>query len=90
MSTLKVIEHLVDHGWISLRSMAVLLSMRELRGIYQRQRGRNAIPVIRVGGMDRVYAEDVVRILKKVDGDKKADADVVLSLYRTALKQQDI
>lgn len=88
-STIKVIDHLVEHGWVSLRSMAVLLNYDELRGIYQRQRGRNAIPTIRVGGMDRVYVEDVVEILKNVPADKKPEADIVLSLYRTTLHHQD-
>lgn len=67
--------------------MAVLLGYREVRGIYQRQRGKNAISVIQVGGVKRVYKDVVVETLKNVPPKKQADAKMILDLYRTTLRK---
>ncbi len=80
----KAIDHLVEHGWISLRQMAILLGYNELRGIYQRQRGKNAIPTVRVGGIERVYTEDALKVLIS-----SPDDEAVLTLYRRAVKLKD-
>ncbi len=82
-------DDLVEHGWIPLRSMAVLLGHRELRGIYQRQRGKKAIPIIQVGGIKRVYGDVVLQTLRDVPSHKKRDADMILDLYRTIKRKQD-
>ncbi len=86
---LQALEKLSKHGWIPLRAMACLLGYNELRGIYQRQRGRNAIFTIKVGGQYRVYEDEVLRTLELVTGPQKGeDADMVLSMYR-AIKKRD-
>ncbi len=69
--------------------MAVLLGYREVRGIYQRQRGKNAIPIIQVGGTKRVYEDVALQTLKNVPSEKKRDADMILDLYHTAKKRQE-
>ncbi len=81
---LQALEKLSKHGWVPLRAMAALLGYNELRGIYQRQRGRNAIPTIKVGGQYRVY-EDIV--LQTLTTSADADAKMVLSMYRSIKKR---
>lgn len=85
---LQALEKLSKHGWIPLRAMATLLGYNELRGIYQRQRGRNAIPTIKVGGQYRVYEADAIKVLKSIDPKKREDAQMVLTMYR-AIKKRD-
>ncbi len=85
----EVISTLIEKGWIPLRQMAVLLGYKELRGIYARQRGRNAIPTIRIGGTERVYLDDAIETLNTVREDKQPDAQVLLSLLRTAQKTKE-
>jgi len=85
----EVISTLIDKGWIPLRQMAVLLNYKELRGIYSLQRGRNAIPTIRVGGIERVYHDDVVHALKTVRSNKQDNAQILLSLLATAKKERE-
>ncbi len=81
---LKVLESLSIHGWVPLRGMATLLGYNELRGIYQRQRGRNAIPTIKIGGQYRVYEDVAIRTLE-------AEHDqMVLRLYRTIKKREKL
>ena len=87
---IKALERLSEHGWVPLRAMAELLGYNELRGIYQRQRGQNAIPVIKVGGQYRVYEDVVVKTLEHVPSDKHEDAQMVLRLYRTIQKREKI
>lgn len=88
-SPTKVILNLVEQGWIPLRQMAVLLGMNELRGIYSRQKGRNAIPTVRIGGLERVYAGDVIHTLEHVKSDKQPESRALISLYKTALKEHE-
>ncbi len=81
---LQALEKLSKHGWVPLRAMASLLGYNELRGIYQRQRGRNAIPTIKVGGQYRIYEAQAIEILKSTAGE---DAKMVLSMYRSIKKR---
>jgi hypothetical protein len=67
--------------------MAILLGMKELRGIYQRQKGRNAIPTVRVGGIERVYEEDVLETLEHA---QDSSTDAVITLYRRVQREQDV
>ncbi len=67
--------------------MASLLGYNELRGIYQRQRGRNAIPTIKVGGQYRVYEADAINVLESAEPKKRDDAQMVLTMYRTIKKR---
>ncbi len=82
---LKALEKLSAHGWVPLRGMACLLGYNELRGIYQRQRGHNAIPVVKVGGQYRVYEDVVIHELTTTESE---DAAMVLTMYR-AIKKRD-
>ena len=81
---LQALEKLSKHGWIPLLGMARLLGYNELRGIYQRQKGSNAIPTIKVGGQYRVYEDVVLRLLMTSES---GDADMVLSMYRSIKKR---
>ncbi len=87
---MEVLGTLLDRGWIPLRQMAILLGMNELRGIYARQKGRNAIPTIRIGGIERVHADDVIETLQAVTGDKRIGAQVVIDLYRAGLRRKQL
>ncbi len=89
MGVLQILDKLVEHGWIPLRSMAVLLGYREVRGIYQRQKGKNAIPIIQVGGTKRVYEDVVIQTLKSVPSHKERDVIPILDLYRTTKRRQE-
>ena len=86
----RILDGLVEHGWIPLRSLAVLLGYKEVRGIYQRQRGKNAISIIQVGGVKRVYTDVVVETLKKkkpvADG---FDPQTILALYQHKIKHKE-
>ncbi len=85
----EVINVLIDKGWISLRQMAALLGYKELRGIYPRQKGRNAIPCIRIGGISRVYRDDVIEALKTTKADKQDEAKVLISFINTGLRAKE-
>ncbi len=84
---LQALEKLSKHGWVPLRAMAAILGYNELRGIYQRQRGRNAIPTIKVGGQYRVYEDVVLNLLESADPKKRDDAQMVLRMYATIKKR---
>ena len=85
---IRALEKLSEHGWVPLRAMAALLGYGELRGIYQRQRGRNAIPTIKVGGQYRVYEDVVVKTLEHAPPDKREDAQMILRMYRAIQKRE--
>jgi hypothetical protein len=84
-----VLTNLVERGWIPLRQVAILLGMKELRGIYARQKGRNAIPTIRIGGTERVYADDVLHVLRTAKPEKCPEAGTLISMYKTALRAHE-
>ena len=87
-SILMVLDTLEEHGWIPLRQMAVLLGYTTIRGIYQRQKGKNAIPVIQVGGTKRVYEDAVIEALEKLPADKLGGDGMTLKLYRDLVKRK--
>lgn len=68
--------------------MGILLGYKSPRGVYQRQQGPNAIPVVRIGGTIRVYADAVVDTLENGPERAEIDAPTLLSLYRAGLKHQ--
>ncbi len=76
-----ILKKLHERGWTPLRSMSSLLGYAFPVQIYQRQLTPNAIPVIRVGGTNRVYEDDVIEALENATH-KPADAQMVLSLYK--------
>ncbi len=84
---LQALEKLSTHGWVPLRAMACLLGYNELRGIYQRQRGRNAIPTIKVGGQYRVYEDTALKTLAAETGYMREHDQMVLRMYRMIKKR---
>ncbi len=86
----RALKILSEHGWVPLRAMAALLGYGELRGIYQRQRGRNAIPTIKVGGQYRVYEDVVIKTLEREPPTKREDAQMILRMYRTIQKREQL
>lgn len=84
----RTIEHLVVHGWVTLRSLAPLLGYSHHTGIYARQKGKNPIPTVLIGGTYRVYAEDFVETLQNVPEEDRGAAEVFLGLYKAALKEK--
>ncbi len=87
---LRTLEKLSRHGWVPLLGMARLLGYTtgSIRGIYQRQRGQNAIPTIKVGGHYRVYEADVLQTLEAARGQKREDAEMILTMYRAIKKRE--
>lgn len=81
------LEKLSKHGWVPLRSVAEILGYNELRGIYQRQRGRNALPTVKVGGQYRVYEADVIKALETAAPNRHEDAQMILRMYRSIKKE---
>ena len=79
----EVVHTLVEQGWIPLRQVAALLGYKDPRGIYPRQKGPNAIPTIQIGGIIRVYHDDVIEALEGVKESKRDEVSVYLALIRT-------
>lgn len=85
-----VLRNLAERGWISLRQTAILLGYSTPRGIYARQKGRNALDTISVGGIERVYRETIITELKRLEDqidrypEKGANAAVMLSLLQVS------
>ncbi len=75
--TVEVLEDLATCGWIPLRSMSVLLGYTHATGVYSRQRGKNPIPTVLVGGTYRVYEDAVVAELLEHGEDGK----MLLSMF---------
>ena len=86
-SLVQTIEHLATHRWVSLRQMAILLGYNELRGIYQRQRGKNRIDTVRVGGVERVYEDVAIALMEQAMLKDKTGALTILRAY-TRSKQE--
>ncbi len=88
-SILKAIEHLAEHGWVSLRQMAILLGYNELRGIYQRQRGKHRIDTVKVGGVERVYEDTALALMTQAIAKDKTGATTVLSAYNRTKQERE-
>ena len=82
------LTHLASHGWVPLRAMAALLGYAHATGIYARQRGKNPIPVVKIGGIYRVYADDVIQELQNVPECDQIASKAFLRIYRSLLKEQ--
>lgn len=76
-----ILQRLAERGWTPLRSMAVLLDYAFEESIYERQKGKNPIPVVRVGRTNRVYEDTVVDLLTQ-RSTTDTDAQVILNLYK--------
>lgn len=84
------LNHLATHGWIPLRSMSFLLGYSHATGIYSRQKGKNPIPTVKIGGTYRVHADDVVKELNNRPEQDQAAALVFLRIYNAALKERKL
>ncbi len=80
---LQALEKLVFHGWVSLRQLSAILDYKYCTEIYQRQRGRNRIDTIKIGGNYRIFEDEVVRVLKAEPAKKQANAQLMLRLLQT-------
>jgi len=69
--------------------MSVLLGYAHPTGIYSRQRGKNPIATVLVGGTHRVYPDAFVEALEKQAEQQPEDAEMILSMYRRMLKQHE-
>ena len=68
--------------------MSALLGYTHATGVYSRQRGRNPIPTVLVGGTHRVYEDAVVATLKKQAERQPEDAEMILTMYRQIKKRE--
>jgi len=82
------LHQLVDRGWIPLRSMSCLLGYSYPSGIYGRQRSRNAITTIKVGGQYRVSVDVVLDALRHAPCQDHIATTEILHIYETILKQK--
>ncbi len=80
----KILRKLHEHGWISLSEVGILLGYAHPNSIYQRQRSKSAIPTIKVGGINRVYEDDVLKVLRG-HWDTTV-GELILSLYARTKK----
>lgn len=78
ITSMHVIQKLIENGWIPLRQLGVLLG-KPNRSIYGRKRTKNPVETIRIGGIERVYLESVQTELKA------GDHTVILQVIETAL-----
>ena len=85
MHQMSVLNVLIERGWISLRQLGVLLEKPD-RSIYGRQRGKNPVSTIRIGGLERVYTDVVVEELEKSD---LHSSDILLSVLATGQKKKE-
>lgn len=85
-----ILQTLAKQGWISLRSLGVLFGYKSnsRRAIYARQRGRNAIPSVKVGGIIRVYEQDVLNALYE-RAQKDPTVEVIAEIYRTVKRRHE-
>lgn len=90
MSThvVNTLHHLASHGWITLRALSSLLGYSHATGIYGRQKGKNPIPTVKIGGTHRVYADDVIHELNNRPKEDQTAAQTFLGIYRKALKEK--
>lgn len=82
-----ILKKLAERGWTPLRSLSSLLGYAHSVQIYQRQSTKNAIAVVKVGGTNRVYEDEVIKALKETKF-KPTDAALVLSLYKRIKSEQ--
>jgi hypothetical protein len=85
---MKSLRHLINHGWIPLRSMSCLLGYSHPTGIYSRQKSGNAISTVQIGGRYRVCRDVVLHTLKNAPVQDQAACNEILSVYYSILKQE--
>jgi hypothetical protein len=88
MTQTQVLRNLIDNGWISLRQLGVLLRAPD-RSIYGRQRTKNPIQTIRIGGIERVYPDAVKLEIQQAKTLGYGESTILLNLLATGTKQKD-
>lgn len=88
MTQMGVIRRLLENGWISLRQLGVLLQKPD-RSIYGRQHTRNPVPTVRISGIERVYTDVVIQELEYTKSLEDGEADILLGLIQTGLKDKE-
>ena len=86
---LQALNHLATHGWVTLRSMSFLLGYSHATGVYGRQKSKNPIPTVLIGGTHRVYKDDVIETLENVPEEDQVAAKTFLNIYYAALKEKE-
>ncbi len=81
------LSRLATRGWIPLRSMSMLLGYAHPTGIYGRQRSKNPIPTILIGGAHRVYEDVVIETLKNMPEKDQVASKTMLGIYRRLQKE---
>ncbi len=84
-----ILFRLATHGWIPLRSMSALLGYSHATGVYQRQKGKNPISTILIGGTYRVYADEVIKTLESVPEKDQEASTTILKIYRRLEREQE-
>ena len=83
--TYGILHDLCYRGWIPLIKMTTLLGYSSPVTVYQRQRSKSPIPIVRVGGINRVDEDTVIETL---EGSRNTSyAKVILDVYRRIKKK---
>ena len=83
----EILQSLIRDGWVPLRQAAILLNYGELRGIYAKQRSREPIPVIKVGGTYRVYVDALFDHMASSPKVEPAEYEALKHLYEVGHKE---
>lgn len=78
--TYNILSKLATQGWVPLINITTLCGYSTPVTIYQKQKGKNPIQTMRVGGTNRVYEDDVIKALKQIRDTHHAE--VILSLFK--------
>lgn len=95
MSRMVVLKELIEHGWLPLRRVGMLLGYKDPRGVYARQKSRKPIPTVKFGKVSRVYAEDVINEMRRLvddlpEGDRREEVKTLLELYHVGLRNKQL
>ncbi len=85
---MRIITRLISQGWIPLRQLGALLNL-PTRSIYGRQRTKNPVSTIRIGGHERVYTDVVIHELENATRLDKSESLTLLSVLNTGLRRKE-
>lgn len=85
----EILQSLILSGWVPLRQAAVLLNYGELRGIYAKQRSRDPIPVIKIGGTYRLYADELFEHMSRSSKVEPAEYEALKHLYEVGKRAHE-
>lgn len=81
--TYKILHSLAERGWTSLHSVGVVLNKKGPT-MHSRQKGKNRIHTVRVGGINRVSEVEFLRVLET-----ERDGQVIKQVYQQIKRQQE-